>query len=153
METSCSALTVFFEAPFWVGLFERREDRRLTVCRIVFGAEPRDPEIAAFIQKEYAKLHFSPSVDAPLKPAAENPKRLQRQIARQLQQPALSTKAQAALKLQQPALSTKAQAALKLQQEQGKLARQERSREEKRAEAERRFALKQQQKKDRHRGR
>lgn len=138
METSCSALTVFFEAPFWVGLFERREDRRLTVCRVVFGAEPRDPEIAAFIQKEYAKLHFSPSVDAPLKPAAENPKRLQRQIARQLQQ---------------PALSTKAQAALKLQQEQGKLARQERSREEKRAEAERRFALKQQQKKDRHRGR
>ena len=31
-------LTVFFEGPFWVGVFERVEDGKLSVCRVVLGS-------------------------------------------------------------------------------------------------------------------
>ena len=30
-------LTVYFEDPFWVGVFERVEYNSLSVCRVVFG--------------------------------------------------------------------------------------------------------------------
>ena len=137
MDEGFGMLTVFFEEPFWVGLFERVEDGRLTACRVVFGAEPRDPEILALILKDYAHLRFSPAVAAAAKPTPANRKRAQRQIARQLRQPGAGTKAQQALKLQQA---------------QGKQARKAKTRAEKTAQAERRFALKQQQRKEKHRG-
>ena len=35
-----ASLTVFFEEPFWVGVFERIEDGKLSVCKVTFGAEP-----------------------------------------------------------------------------------------------------------------
>ena len=31
-------LTVFFEEPFWVGIFERIEDGKLSVAKVTFGA-------------------------------------------------------------------------------------------------------------------
>ena len=55
--------------------------------------------------------------------------------------------------VQETGIGTKSQQALKLQQEQGKQARRERSREQRLAEAERIFELKQQKKKEKHRGR
>ena len=33
-------LTVYFEEPFWVGVFERIEDGKLSVSKVTFGAEP-----------------------------------------------------------------------------------------------------------------
>lgn len=44
-----SAFTVFFEAPFWVGLYERTEEGLYTVCRVVFGPEPKDYEVYDFL--------------------------------------------------------------------------------------------------------
>ena len=38
-------VTVFFEDPFYVGWVEHCEDSRLTVAKIVFGAEPSDAEV------------------------------------------------------------------------------------------------------------
>ena len=38
-------LTVFFEEPFWVGIFERIEDGKLSVAKVTFGAEPKDYEV------------------------------------------------------------------------------------------------------------
>ena len=38
-------LTVFFEDPFWVGAVLRTENGKLSVCRIVFGTEPKDYEV------------------------------------------------------------------------------------------------------------
>ena len=38
-------LTVFFEEPFWVGVFERIEDGKLSVCKVTFGAEPKDYDV------------------------------------------------------------------------------------------------------------
>ena len=45
MDIDSTKLTVFFEAPFWIGVFERIERRKLSVCKVVFGAEPKDYEV------------------------------------------------------------------------------------------------------------
>ena len=36
-----SSLTVFFEDPFWVGVYERTDGGRYEACKITFGAEPK----------------------------------------------------------------------------------------------------------------
>ena len=41
MDSDLTRLTVFFEAPFWVGVFERFEGGTLSVCKITFGAEAK----------------------------------------------------------------------------------------------------------------
>lgn len=33
--------TVFFEDPFRVGIFERIDEGKLSVCKVTFGAEPK----------------------------------------------------------------------------------------------------------------
>ena len=50
-------LTVFFEEPFWVGIFERIEDGKLSVAKVTFGAEPKDYEVQEYIQKCYFSLN------------------------------------------------------------------------------------------------
>ena len=70
-------LTVLFEEPFWVGLFERIEDGRLTALKVTFGAEPKDYEVYEFILRHYYQLKFSPAVAADVKENAKNPKRRQ----------------------------------------------------------------------------
>ncbi|MDO4176900.1 MAG: YjdF family protein [Bacillota bacterium] len=131
-------LIVYFDEPFWVGVFERIEDGKLSVSKVTFGAEPRDYDIYEFILKHYYSLKFSPAVETVVKREAKNPKRRQREIARQMH----ST-----------GIGTRSQQAIKLQQEQNKLERKTRSREEKQLEAKRRFEQKQQKKKEKHRGR
>lgn len=43
-------LTVYFEDPFWVGLFEPRDGENLSVCRVVLGtSEPRDWEVHRWV--------------------------------------------------------------------------------------------------------
>lgn len=42
MSESSGRLTVFFDDPFWVGVFMRVEDDRIAACKVMFGAEPRD---------------------------------------------------------------------------------------------------------------
>lgn len=58
METTSLTLTVFFDDPFWVGVFERADGGRLSVCRVVFGAEPRDAEVLALVlRRAWAPRH------------------------------------------------------------------------------------------------
>lgn len=133
-----ATLTILFEDPFWIGLYEREEQGRYTAAKIIFGAEPKDYEVYEFLQKNWHCLRFSPSISAKAsvqKPL--NPKRQLRLIHRQTQN---------------TGIGTKAQQALKLQQKQGKAARKVKSRAEKEAEAQRQFALKQQKRKEKHRG-
>lgn len=138
METIVSKLTVFFEDPFWVGVYEREVARRYEVCKITFGAEPKDYEVYEFILKNWDRLRFSPPIEAEVKAETRiNPKRLQRHIHRQIAE---------------IGIGTKAQQALKLQQEQGKLERKERSREQRDAEKERQFEIRQEKRKEKHRG-
>ena len=72
-------LTVFFEEPFWVGVFERVSDGRLSVCKVTFGAEPKDYEVYDFVLKNYYWLRFSPAVASDVKETGRNPKRVQRE--------------------------------------------------------------------------
>ena len=82
MDSDLTRLTVFFEAPFWVGMFERFEGGTLSVCRIVFGAEPKDYDVLSYVLKNYTRLRFSPAVAAAVRQDAANPKRMQREIRR-----------------------------------------------------------------------
>lgn len=77
METTSLTLTVFFDDPFWVGVFERADGGRLSVCRVVFGAEPRDAEVLALVLRRWQRLSFSEAVPAAAKPRCRNPKRRQ----------------------------------------------------------------------------
>ena len=94
-------LTVYFEEPFWVGVFERIEDGKLSVAKATFGAEPKDYEVREYIQKYYFSLKFSPAVEAIVKDIKRNPKRMQRSAKKQMLETGIGTKSQQALKLQQ----------------------------------------------------
>ena len=138
MEQGYATLTVLFQDPFWVGIYERREGRTYQVCKITFGAEPRDYEVYAYLLENWRRLRFSPSMEE--KGPAErriNPKRMQRQIQKSLQN---------------TGIGTKAQQALQLQREQGKEARKQASREEREAEADRQFALRREKRREKHKG-
>ena len=130
-------LTVFFEEPFWVGVFERYEDGKLSVAKVTFGAEPKDYDVYQFILEHYYGLQFSPAVVAVAKETKKNPKSMKRDARNQMQK---------------IGIGTKSQQALKLQQEQNKQQRKVKRREQKMAETERMFELKQQKKKEKHRG-
>lgn len=138
METGYTVITVRFEDPFWICLYERGSGGSCQACKITFGAEPRDREVWAFLLENWRHLEFSPPVPAE-NPAGRtlNPKRARREARRQTR-PA--------------AMGTKAQQALALQREQGKEARRRRTREEREAEEARRFALRQEKRKEKHRG-
>ena len=58
MSIRTGKLTVFFEEPFWVGIFERVENGKLSVSKVTFGTEPKDYEIWEFVLKEYDRLQF-----------------------------------------------------------------------------------------------
>ena len=137
MDKASGKLTVYFEEPFWVGVFERIEDGKLSVAKVTFGAEPKDYEVQEYIRKYYSSLKFSPAVDTVVKDIKRNPKRMQREAKKQMQE---------------TGIGTKSQQALKLQQEQNKQKRKVRSREKKEADKLRMFELKQQKKREKHRG-
>lgn len=175
-----STLTVYYDGQFWVGVCERVEGGRYGACRVVFGAaEPTDPEILAFVCERWATLPFAyavapgvgpgsasasdPSPAVGLGPASAsapasggsgasgdaggrfaaypghtNPKRRQRE-ARKL--------------VEAVGAGTKAQRALTAAYETRKHERKAAARNARRDEAARRFALKQQKRKRKHRGR
>lgn len=137
MDKASGKLTVFFEEPFWVGIFERIEDDQLSVAKVTFGAEPKDYEVYQFLLKYYYCLQFSPAVTTVVKETKRNPKRMQRDAKKQMQE---------------TGIGTKSQQALKLQQEQNKQERKVKSREQKEAEKQRMFELKQQKKRQKHKG-
>ena len=98
-------LTVYFEDPFWVGIFEKTENNLLSVSRIVFGSEPKDSEIYQFILSDFQNLVFGKeiSLDKNTKPRKTNPKRIHRKIRAELKKKNISTKAQMAVALDREA--------------------------------------------------
>ena len=137
MDRVSGRLTVFFEDPFWVGVFERIENRKLSVAKVTFGAEPKDYEVLEFINRNYYHLLFSSAVETVVKDTKKNPKRAQRDAKKETSE---------------TGIGTKSQQALKLQQEQNKLERKVRNREQKEAESQRLFELKQMKKREKHKG-
>lgn len=137
MSVKCS-LTVMFEAPFWIGLYERYDDGYYEVCKITFGSEPKDYEVYDFLLRNWSKLKFTPSIKLEMVEERKiNPKRMQREISNQLKD---------------KGMGTKAQQALKLQHEQNKIERKTKSKKQKEEERERQYALRQEKRKAKHRG-
>ena len=130
-------LTVYFDNPFWVGVFERIENGKLSAAKVTFGAEPKDYEVQEFINRYYYHLKFSPAIKTDVKDVRKNPKRAQREAKKQTLE---------------NGIGTKSRQALKLQQEQNKLVRKERSRKEREAESDRLFEMKQLKKREKHKG-
>lgn len=137
MDTEIGNLTVFFEGPFWVGVFERISDGKLSVCKVTFGAESKDYEVWDFILRHYYELKFGPAIETEVKQTADNPKRRQRNAKKQLQISGVGTKSQQALQLQREEMKTQ---------------RAQISKEQREAEKQRQFDLKQQKRKAKHRG-
>lgn len=140
--TTSSTLTVLHDGQFWVGICEHTdaEEGRYGACRVVFGAvEPADTEILAFVCTRWASLPFA-QVEAEgieAAPSHANPKRRQREARRQVER---------------AGVGTKAQQAMSAAYEERKQDRKSDAREARDAEAERKFALKQQKRKAKHRG-
>jgi len=137
MDQASGTLTVYFEPPFWVGIFERIEDGKLTVSKITFGAEPKDYEVYDFILKHYYELKFSPPVSTEVKKAADNPKRRKRKAKKQLQNNGIGTKSQQALQMQLEEIKTE---------------RKQKSRKQREEDKQRQFELKQHKRRKKHRG-
>lgn len=97
MDRVSGRLTVFFEDPFWVGVFERIENRKLSVAKVTFGAEPKDYEVLEFFNRNYYHLLFSPAVETVVKDTKKNPKRAQRDAKKQTLETGVGTKSQQAL--------------------------------------------------------
>lgn len=130
---------VLFADPFWIGICERVIDGSLSVSKVTFGAEPKDNEFEEYILKNWYQLRFSPTTHILEKHKENiNPKRLQREVKRQVAN---------------VGIGTKSQQALKLQQDENKLERKIRLRKRREEEEERLFLLKQEKRKEKHKGR
>ena len=132
-----AVFTVFFEDPFWVGVLESEDEGVLSVARHVFGAEPSNAELLEFLLGRFADMRRSEALvgEGP-RARASNPKRSQRDAARDATRPP----------------STKAQAALSAARSEIKAERAASSREERLAEAVRRFELRSEKRKKKHSG-
>jgi hypothetical protein len=138
MEESKSTLTILFQEPFWIGLYEREREGKYEICKITFGSEPKDYEVFEFMLENWPFLRFSPSIRTQSEQLTNvNPKRLQRLIKKQLQN---------------TGIGTKAQQALKMQQEQQKTVRKEVSRERRDEEKQLRYELQKTKQKEKHKG-
>lgn len=137
MDTESGKLTVFFEGPFWVGVFERISGGKLSVCKVTFGAEPRDFEVWDFILRHYHELTFSPAVETEVRQSPDNPKRRQRSAREQVQAAGIGTRSQQALQMQREAL---------------KIQRKQTGKEQEEARKQHRRDVKQQKRRDKHRG-
>jgi len=130
--------TVYFEDPFWVGIFEKQAEDGYAVARVVFGSEPGDAELYQFILRHYDEFRFgSPLAGGSIAEDRRNYKRVQREVRPAMQEHGVGTRAQQAMK----------QSLMQAGQE-----RRQYSRDERQRAAEQRFRDRQQKKKEKQRG-
>ncbi|RDB63854.1 DUF2992 domain-containing protein [Gordonibacter sp. 28C] len=140
-----STLTVLHDGQFWVGICEQRDGSRYGACRFVFGPEPADEEVLAFVCRQWDRLDFrmrdgeggDASEGAPV--GARNPKRAQREARRTLE-------------AARRGVGTKAQQALAAAYEERKDEHRADARDRREAEARRAFELRTLKRKRKHRG-
>ena len=137
MEHVSLELTIYFENGFYYGLFEQENTQGLSVCRVTFGVEPQMNEVLEFVNQKFSQLQFSQAVAVKKKRHCANPKRLQRLAKKEMKR---------------EKRSTKSQDALKLQQELDKQAKRSRLKAQKEYVQNRKFQLKQQKRKEKHKG-
>lgn len=136
MDKVSMVFRVLFVEPFWIGVIERVSDNQLEVCKITFGVEPQDQEVLQWVFTKYPHLTFSPAVNVVTKDKKRNPKRRQREIQKDTS----------------PRIGTKSQQALKLLHEESKIVKKEKEKVVKKKREELQFQMKQQKRKEKHRG-
>lgn len=97
-----STLTVYFDDPWWVGVIEIEDEGVLRVFRHVFGSEPSNEEILAFVLQHFVALVRQSTPGVPVAsphPHRVNPKRAARTAARLGRMRGMTTRSQAALQL------------------------------------------------------
>lgn len=133
-------LTILFKEPFWVGIFELQEGDLYSVSKVTFGPEPKEPEVYDFILKNFSKIKFKcmelDEEKAYVKKRI-NPKRMQRQIKKEVEN---------------TGIGTKAQIAMQKQHEENKIESKNHSKEEKEKKEKKLFEMKQKKKKEKHKG-
>ncbi|MCC0700047.1 YjdF family protein [Clostridioides sp. ZZV15-6383] len=136
MDKISGKLTVLFEEPFWIGVFERQDGKKYEACKVVFGAEPKEVEVYEFILERFFSLDFgSIKLEKNVTKDKIGYKRMQRKI-----------------KKEQETVGTKAQNAIKLQYEERKQDKKNLAKNRKEEEKERLFNLKQEKRKSKHKG-
>lgn len=133
--------TIFFEKRFWVGTFERTDKDGYAVARHIFGGEPSDPEIHEFVLNHYHELKFGELKEVSIQIHRMNPKRIQREVRREMEKMKESTKP-----------STLAQDYMREEIEKKKKEKKSLSSAEKQARNDEQFAIKQEKRKAKHRG-
>ncbi len=133
--------TIFFDRRYWVGIFERTDKEGYAIARHIFGAEPTDPEVYEFVLTHYQKLNFGALKEFTLEIKRANPKRVQREVRREMEKIKETTKP-----------STFAQDYMREELEKKKLQKKQQSSAEKQARKEEQFALRQKKKKEKLRG-
>lgn len=133
--------TIFFDKRFWVGTFERVDREGYAVARHIFGAEPSDPEIHEFVLNHYHELKFGEAKEVTIQIQRMNPKRVQREVCREMARIKETTR---------PA--TLAQDYMREEIEKKKKEKKTMSSAEKQARKDSQFSLKQEKRKEKHRG-
>ena len=134
-----AVFTVYFEGPFWVGVLESEDEGSIAVARHVFGSEPGNAELLAFMLDDFHRMQRHESA-VPRHGGEEDRPRSPKRSLREARHDALrppATKAQAALS-----------AARESQKSESKVLRRD-AREE---EAARRFFLHAEKRREKHRG-
>ncbi len=90
-----NSLTVLFDPPFWVGIFEHNDGDTYRMARHVFGAEPTEPQLLELARNGFPGLTFSNPVNlASVELREVGYKRRMREIRAAMKNPAASTRSQ-----------------------------------------------------------
>jgi hypothetical protein len=93
MDKVASKITVFFEDPFWVGVYERMTNQKLEAAKVIFGAEPKDHEVYDYFLRNWSRLRFSsPIIEKKCANRKINSKRMRRAINLNYRKPELGRK-------------------------------------------------------------
>lgn len=133
--------TIFFEKRFWVGSFERTDKEGYAIARHIFGGEPSDHEVHEFVLNHYTELKFGEAKEVEIQIQRMNPKRVQREVRREME------------KMKETAQpSTLAQDYMREEIEKKKKVNKSLSSADKQARKDEQFSLKQEKRKEKHRG-
>ncbi|WP_080121203.1 YjdF family protein [Bacillus subtilis] len=134
-------LTIYYDGQFWVGVVEVVDNGKLRAFRHLFGTEPRDSEVLEFVHNQLLNMMVQAEQEGVRLQGRRqkkiNPKRLQRQVSKELKNAGVASKAQEAIKLELEARKQKKKQIMKEQREHVK---------------EQRYMLKKQKAKKKHRG-
>lgn len=130
-----STLTVYHDGQFWVGVVEHVEQGKLSVARVVFGAEPSNEEIYTWVLGHWTSLRLSKAcvpVDIHSARMTGNPKRRAREAAKAMKERGASTASQLTLARERERVKNEVRSSRAMRREEAAQVRWEARQEKKR---------------------